>query len=278
MNNQELTEIIESTNAMLDREGLDADFYEKIGLKAIDIPGVKGYVAPVNSEGINHVGLARLNESNADSTVKRVIEFFTNEKKSFSWIIGPGSEPKNLSSILEKHGFRHMEEMTEYGMAMDTKGEMSDITDKFSIEEVPIEDFSQYVDLISESFGTGINREIARSIVMLLNAVNSTERYHGQVKAYLAVENETRKRVGFCNMTMDRERKYAILDGSGVMPSYRRNGIYKAMISRRLHDARENGIEHLIIHALKNTSAGVCERVGFKKICQMDFYGYKIQS
>lgn len=278
MNNQDLINIIENTNAMLNRDGLDDNFYMKIGIQLLNIPGVRGYFIPIDSENVNHVGLAQLNEKNVDSTVQKVIEFFKSEKKSFSWIIGPGSEPKDLPSILEKHGFYHMEEMTEYGMVLSTESEMNDITGKFSIEEVRIEDLGNYLDLMVESFGFGMNRESAMSIVMLINAINSTDKYNGQVKAYLAKENDTGKQVGFCYMTMDRDKKYAILDGSGVIPSYRRRGIYRAMISRRSHEARENGIKYLIIHAMKNTSAGICEKVGFKKICQMDFYGYKIES
>jgi hypothetical protein len=49
------------------------------------------------------------------------------------------------------------------------------------------------------------------------------------------------------------------------------------MVSKRLEDARMNGIEFLIIHALARTSAPICERIGFKCICQFDLYGYKIE-
>lgn len=277
MDDQELIKIIENTNAMLNREGFDADFFSKIGARVIDIPGVKGYIIPIDSENLNHVGLAMLTEDNVDSTVQKVIDFFKKERKSFSWIIGPGSEPSDLSDHLLKHGFYPLEDFTEYGMAISTDTKIENVTDKFSIEEIPIGELEQNVDLISESFGMGMNRDAAMSIVMLMNAINSTERYRGQISAYVAVEKDSGKKVGFSGMTMDREAGYAILDGSGVLPSYRRNGVYRAMVSKRLQVAREKGIEYLIIHAMKNTSAPICEKLGFRKICKLDFYGYRVQ-
>jgi len=80
MDTKKLTEIIENTNAMLNRDGLDEEFYAKIGLTPIHIEGVKGYSFPVSSEQANHVGLAHLNENNAESTVQKIIQFYNNEK------------------------------------------------------------------------------------------------------------------------------------------------------------------------------------------------------
>jgi len=45
---------------------------------------------------------------------------------------------------------------------------------------------------------------------------------------------------------MDREDKSGILDGAIVNPAFKGKGIYKAMIAKRPHDARENGLEYLI--------------------------------
>lgn len=110
----------------------------------------------------------------------------------------------------------------------------------------------------------------------MLGMLNDTERYHGQVKAYFVTEICTGKKVGFSTMTTDRVDGYAILDGAAVHPAYRGKGIYKMMASKRLDDAKKDGLEYTIIHALKNTSAPICKRIGFREICQIDFYGYKI--
>ena len=55
--------------------------------------------------------------------------------------------------------------------------------------------------------------------------------------AYIAVENDTGKEVGFCIMTINRYDKYSILDSSAVLLLYKGEGIYKSMISKRMQDA-----------------------------------------
>jgi GNAT superfamily N-acetyltransferase len=277
MQENELLSIIDNTNAMLNRKGLGKEFFEKLGIKQLEIPGIKGFISPVNSEQMNHVGLASLTSENADETIGKVIDLFKTERKSFSWIVGPSSTPKDLPQRLIKSGFQRLEETKGFGMAISTSYHMNVINKEISVEEVSLDELENNLIMIVDSFGESLTAEGAEVIINGMRMLNSTERYRGQVKAYLAVERDTGKRVGFSFMEMDREEKYAILDGSAVLPSYRNKGIYRSMVSKRLEDARMNGIEFLIIHAMARTSAPICERIGFKRICQFDFYGYKIE-
>lgn len=50
------------------------------------------------------------------------------------------------------------------------------------------------------------------------------------------------------------------------------------MISKRKQDAIKNGLEELIIHAVKNTSAPISEKIGFRKVCEINFYSYIVES
>ncbi|EQB64509.1 MAG: hypothetical protein AMDU3_IPLC00004G0087 [Thermoplasmatales archaeon I-plasma] len=277
MQENELVSIIDNTNAMLNRKGLGKEFFEKLGIKKLEIPGIKGFISPVNSEQMNHVGLASLTSENVDETIGKVIDLFNNERKSFSWIVGPSSTPKDLPQRLIKSGFQRLEETKGFGMAISTSYHMNVINKEISVEEISLDELENNLAMMVDSFGESLTAEGAEVIINGMRMLNSTERYRGQVKAYLAVERDTGKRVGFSFMEMDREEKYAILDGSAVLPSYRGKGIYRSMVSKRLEDARMNGIEFLIIHALARTSAPICERIGFKCICQFDLYGYKIE-
>ena len=277
MQENELVSIIDNTNAMLNRKGLGKEFFEKLGIKKLEIPGIKGFISPVNSEQMNHVGLASLTSENVDETIGKVIDLFNNERKSFSWIVGPSSTPKDLPQRLIKSGFQRLDETKGFGMAISTSYHMNVINKEISVEEISLDELENNLAMMVDSFGESLTAEGAEVIINGMRMLNSTERYRGQVKAYLAVERDTGKRVGFSFMEMDREEKYAILDGSAVLPSYRGKGIYRSMVSKRLEDARMNGIEFLIIHALARTSAPICERIGFKRICQFDLYGYKIE-
>jgi len=188
MNENELMLTIEQTNAMLARKGLDSEFFRQIGVEQINIPGVKGYVTPINSEHANHVGLSNLDEKDADDVIKRVIDFFSGQKKSFSWIVGPTSKPKDLQERLVKHNFVFNVEISEYGMALSTAGNMDYQDDGFHIREITLDELGEKLDLITESFGTGMNQESAGMLVQMAKLINSTGYYKDQVKAYVAVE------------------------------------------------------------------------------------------
>ncbi len=276
MNREQLIKNIERTNAMLDRNGPGRDFLSQPGIETIHIPGVKGYMTQFNSEAANHVGLAEMSEADADATIERVVDFFKNQKKSFSWIVGPSSKPRDLRERLERHRFVLNENVSEYGLAMGTDNSINVKNDSFEIEEVTLEDLEREIDMMAEAFGMGMDTSMAQYMVNLGKMINSTEYYRGQIGAFLAFEKSTGKKVGFSIMEMDRKGGYAILDGAAVIQEFRGKGIYKKMIEKRREVAKGEGIEYLITHAVKKTSAPVCERVGFRRICDLDIYDFKI--
>ena len=276
MNREQLIKNIERTNAMLERNGPGRDFLSQPGIETIHIPGVKGYMTQFNSEAANHVGLAEMSEADADATIERVVDFFKNQKKSFSWIVGPSSKPQDLRERLKRHRFVLNENVSEYGLAMGTDNSINVKNDSFEIEEVTLEDLEREIDMMAEAFGMGMDTSMAQYMVNLGKMINSTEYYRGQIRAFMAVEKSTGKKVGFSIMEMDRKGGYAILDGAAVIQEFRGKGIYKKMIEKRREVAKGEGIEYLITHAVKKTSAPVCERVGFRRICDLDIYDFKI--
>lgn len=279
MEDKELTEIIEKTNAMLNRKGLDSEFFNSVGIKQINIPGIRGYITMSSSPQMNHVGLAELDETSVDKVIQETIDLFRMEKKSFTWAVGPNSRPHDISSHLEKFGFELRNDISEYGMVLSTSDEIynSENSSSIDVSEVSLDDLENRAEVISESFGQGMTPETAIMVVNMAKLLNSTERYRNKIKGYLATDTETGKTVGYSMMEMDTEDRYAILDGSAVLPAYRGRGIYRKMIWKRQRDARDNGVDHLIIHALKNTSAPVCEKVGFRKMCEINFYSYIVE-
>ncbi|MCL4333563.1 MAG: GNAT family N-acetyltransferase [Candidatus Thermoplasmatota archaeon] len=277
MEKHHIIETIERTNAILDREGLDDEFFKNMGFERLHIPHLKGYVSPINSERVNHVGLARFSQDNADEMIQIVIQEFKKYGKSFSWAVGPDSTPSDLGDRLKNNGFHQMTDIQEAGMVMELSSDNIRESHTSSVKEVTLDELEENLDLIVKSFGSDMNKGSANAILQTMKAVNATKRYNGQIKTYIAYDKETGGKVGFAVMEMDREGKYGILDGSAVLPSFRGRGIYKSMVWKRLEDAKYNGLEFLIIHALEETSAPICEKIGFRKICSISFYGYNIQ-
>lgn len=225
---------------------------------------------------MNHVGLADLDKEEVDQIIKKVIDFYKTENKSFSWIVGPTSRPADLSERLIKQGFNYEEEGSAFGMAMNVKEVNLKVNPDFEVKNVSLDFLNEHIDLIVNSFGAGMDNNAAMAVLVMAKALNSTERYQNQIKAYVAKEKTSGELVGFSILELDIEDHFGILDGAAVMPKYRGKGIYKNMVWTRAKDAEKLGIEYLIIHALKKTSAPICERSGFKKVCDLDTYSYKL--
>lgn len=148
------------------------------------------------------------------------------------------------------------------------------VNPEFEVTDVPLEFLGGNIDLMVNAFGTGMDKNVAMSLIGISMAINSTERYKNEVRAYVAREKTSGKYVGFAIMEMDKKGSYAILDGAAVLPEYRGKGIYRNMVAARIDDAAESNIKYLIIHAMKSTSAPICEKAGFKKACELNLYSY----
>jgi hypothetical protein len=264
---------------MLNGNGLGSEFFNSVGIKQINIPCLRGYITMSSSPQMNHVGLAELDGTSVDKVIQETIDLFRIEKKSFTWAVGPNSRPHDINSHLEKFGFELRNDISEYGMVLSTSDEIynSENSSSIDVSEVSLDDLENRAEVISESFGQGMTPETAIMVVNMAKLLNSTERYRNKIKGYLATDTETGKTVGYSMMEMDTEDRHAILDGSAVLQAYRRRWIYRKMIWMRQRDARDNGVDHLIIHAVKNTSAPVCEKVWFRKMCGINFYSYIVE-
>ena len=63
-----------------------------------------------------------------------------------------------------------------------------------------------------------------------------------------------------------------LLGGSAVSEAWRGKRIYKALVQKRLQDARAAGATKAFIQAVEETSAPICEKLGFRDICRFQFY------
>lgn len=69
--------------------------------------------------------------------------------------------------------------------------------------------------------------------------------------------------VGYANYRYSHDGSVVYLNGSGVLPTYRKQGIYKHLVYKRLQDAKEKGIILATCQARKGHSAPILEKLGF---------------
>lgn len=232
----------------------------------LNISGVRGRISDTNSPMINVVGLADIPVEKCQKTISAVIERYKRENKLFGWVVGPTTKPANLGKYLEKEGFRRIDELSMSGMLLNDISVSKDVNGNFPIEEVDIEEFGKNVSLVMESFGMGITEDVARLVMSLYVASGDNSR------VYFAYDPDSMKPVAFGASVMDSKNHLVILLGAGTLPEYRGRGIYSSLVYRRLNDARIAGARSAIIQAVKLTSAPICEKIGFRPVCDIDFY------
>jgi hypothetical protein len=62
------------------------------------------------------------------------------------------------------------------------------------------------------------------------------------------------------------------MQGAATLSEYRGNGVYTALMAKRLADARALGMEAAILQADRRTSAPICANLGFEEVCSIDLY------
>ena len=248
--------------------GLNVDQLPDGALMPLKIDGVKGRISKIDSVFLNTVGLAELDEENCREVIVSVLNRYRKENKMFGWLVGPTSRPVNISKYLIESGFKKVPELSLSGMILEDLSVQISINDAFEIKKVEEDDFDRNISLITTSFGMGLSEDVAR-IVMAIYKSQGENSY-----LYLSYTRDTKKPVAFAASIMDKINDLVILLGAGTLPEYRGKGIYSSLVARRLKDAKKAGVNAAIIQAVKNTSAPICEKLGFRTVCEIDSYVY----
>ncbi len=247
-------------------DDLEIDNLPSGRLRPLNIEGVRGRISDLDNPLINVVGLAKLSEETCEKTIRTVVERYSLEKKSFAWLVGPTSKPGSLVKYLRAQGFKKVSDLSMSGLVMRNIEPESDNDVRFPIRRVNWNEFGMNLDLITRAFGFGMDEEVAKLVVELYIASGENS------SAYFAYDPETGKPVAFAAKVMDVSNHIVCLLGAGTLPEYRGKGIYQSLVLKRLKDAYEEGAHTAIMQAVKQTSAPICERMGFEVVCDIDFY------
>jgi GNAT superfamily N-acetyltransferase len=64
---------------------------------------------------------------------------------------------------------------------------------------------------------------------------------------------------------------YAFLMGAAVNPEMRGRGVYRTLLAHRLKVIETRGLP-AVIHCLEHTSAPICLKLGFEKVCEIQSF------
>lgn len=136
------------------------------------------------------------------------------------------------------------------------------------VERTPWDAIDTHEDMMARSFGFGMTPEDMRAVNRFYMAFGEA------AEVYLAYVDGRPDPVGWSETLYHPDGNVMLLGGSATLDEFRHRGIYTAMVAARLRAGAARGCATAVIQAVKTTSAPVCERLGFRSVCELDLYVY----
>lgn len=235
-------------------------------LTRIDVPGVDGRISPVSHPLANLMGAARLGEETADATISRVRDIFASQNKAFGWIVGPTSQPPDLSIRLQAAGLIKVDEMA--GMVLHDLGIPIERNPGVRVVEAEPADVVRARGLYAAAYG------LPQDVADLLTEMVTVASDEVGLRNYLAYVDGVDEPVAFAAMVRIPNERIVLLGGAGTLPEHRGHGIYTSLVAQRLEDAQSDGMHAAVIQAVRATSAPICERLGFREVAGLEFFAW----
>ncbi len=187
--------------------------------------------------------------------IEDVVSFF--EGSPFSWWVRADANSIELETKLINRGMKHYE--TYIGLANEIK-DISLPTSEFIYKEVTTEEeVRAHVKVAGEIWGYQ-EKTLQAAFQERMYYLQSVNRRGGYTIAL-----DGNKPVGYSNYRLSNDRKALYLNGAGVLPDYRGKGLYRNMLTRRLHAAKEQGCEIAVTQGRLGTSEPILRKLGFKQ-------------
>jgi GNAT superfamily N-acetyltransferase len=251
-------ELIEATESSLLLYPAVAGLTEDLG-----IPGMQGRVTKLSHPLANLVGSARLSERDADATIEKVKQRFASENKTFGWVTGPGSTPRDLERRLGAAGLQPIAHLAGMSAPVDLPIPANPLV---RVREVTPQEAARETEMMGRAYG------MPTDIVDMFNKMLvATPRIKSRgYFAYL----EGDAPIAWSYLVYLPDSKIVLLGGAATLPEARGRGVYSALVKRRLADARADGREVAVIQADRDTSAPICAKLGFRELCSMEVFAW----
>lgn len=194
--------------------------------------------------------------------VKEVLAYF--KGSPFSWWVRSSSDSTELERRLITLGFQHEE--TYVGLAKVLTKEETPSTDFTYREVITEEDVEAHVQVAAEIWGYDTETKQA-AIHERASYLQFVDRRGGYTLAL-----DKKKPVGYSNYRFSKDGTVLYLNGAAVLPEYRGKGIYRAMLSLRLAEARKRGCELAVTQARLGTSEPILRKSGFQEYATFKQY------
>lgn len=236
-----------------------------------DIPGVarpvpvacvRGFALDTQHAFANQVVAEGLSPEAADAAIEAVIAFFRARESAFQWLVHIGREPLDLVTRLAEWGLERSGRFA--GLLLRDLSvpipEAADVT----VRAVDRDEALRHAGILERGFG------LPADAVAAYAAYRSSFSDTFRVTSYLAYFADRPEPVAYAESVHAPGTSTVLLGGAATEAEFRGRGAYRALLARRLCDARTAGADTALILAERATSAPICTRIGFREIAALE--------
>jgi ribosomal protein S18 acetylase RimI-like enzyme len=210
---------------------------------------------------MNAVLRCELPETEIDSKVASTIEHFRAKGLPFRWKIVPSTRPKDLGERLQKNGLKLKEKL--FGLVADARELEIETNPKVHVEKVTVRNLEDWLNVQAKAWSVP-PQGIAFQRKSMAAALSSSESPYENYLAYM-------DGVPVGSAALRIADQYVYLMGGAVNEESRGQGVYRTLTSHRLKRIAELGLL-AVIHCLEKTSAPICLKLGFEKVCEIESF------
>ncbi|QIY69016.1 GNAT family N-acetyltransferase [Streptomyces sp. RLB1-33] len=216
-------------------------------------------------QGWNGVIWSDLDESSADAAIAEQMRYFGELGREFEWKLYGHDKPEDLGKRLRAAGFVAQPEET---LMIAELGDLAlDAQPPEGVRLLPVTDRAG-VDLVADVHEQAFGTDSTRMRHQLLAQLTGDE---DNVVAVVALAGDVP--VSAARMEMVPGTRFAGLWGGGTIDSWRRRGIYRALVAHRARVAAERGYRYVQVDATSQ-SRPVLARLGFEPLTTTTPYVY----
>lgn len=212
--------------------------------------------------GLNEVAFCRFEARRADQEIDAALGRFEAAGVKCRWGVYPDCLPIDLSARLAERGLRstRVDALYRFGEAAPGRPPGPGAV----ISRVSLGTVDEYSRVMAE----GWRLDLAALAVLNEAAV-------GDPRMHLYLAHVDGVPAGVASAMLSAHSVF--LQGAMVMPRFRGQGLYRALVERRLADARAQGRSLAFTHALEATSSPLLRRMGFSELFRFESFSPRLE-
>jgi GNAT superfamily N-acetyltransferase len=228
----------------------------------LGIPGLRGRITKVSHPLANLCGDARFSERESEAMIEKVRQRYGD--LAFGWVTGPSTRPADLPRRLEDAGLTRAESLA--GMTLTDLATPIAANPNVRIEETSMRDAIAESEMMARAYGMPID------VMRVFNEILAVAAERIKSRGYFAYVEGSERPVAWSFLAYIPDSPTVLLGGAATLEEYRGQGLYTALVARRLADARADGRTAAVVQADRNTSAPICTKLGFREICSLEIF------